>query len=76
MFNQLKEIISNQFGVPIEELTEDTQIDQDLNADSIDIVEVIMTIEKAYNIVIQQSEYQDKTTVGSLFMLIKSKINQ
>lgn len=73
MLNKLKQIFSNQFGVPEDEITLDTTIDHDLNADSIDIVEVVMTIEKTFKIAIQQDEYQDKNTVGLLLELIETK---
>ena len=69
----LKKVLSDQFGVPAEEINGDTCIIKDLNADSIDIVEVIMNLEKAYGIAIEEGEYQDKTTVGQLLELIVQK---
>lgn len=69
----LKKVLSDQFGVPSEEINSNTCIIKDLNADSIDIVEVIMNLEKAYGIAIEEGEYQDKTTVGQLLELIAQK---
>ena len=76
MFDKLKQILSAQFGVPENEISKDTNIVNDLNADSVDIVEVIMTIEKAFKIAIDQEEYKGKTTVGLLLELIESKLFQ
>jgi acyl carrier protein len=73
IISELKKIISIQFGVPEDEITLDTAIDHDLNADSFDIVEVVMNIEKTFKIAIQQDEYQGKNTVGSLLELIAIK---
>jgi acyl carrier protein len=73
MLKELKQILSSQFGVTEDEITLDTAICHDLNADSIDIVEVVMNIEKTFKIAIQQDEYQGKNTVGCLLELIAMK---
>lgn len=70
----LKEVLSKQFGVPTEKITNDTRVLEDLKADSVDIVELIMNIEGAFNIIIEDVEYEDKQTVGDLLALVKSKL--
>ena len=43
--NKILELISEQFGTPIEKLTREVSFKDDLNADSLDLVELIMAIE-------------------------------
>jgi acyl carrier protein len=76
MFEQLTKILSNQFGVSSDEIVPDAHILNDLGADSVDIVEIIMHIEKAYRISIEQHEYEDRTTVALLQELISQKCNR
>lgn len=70
----LKNLLSNQFGVPVSEITDDTCVITDLGADSIDIVEIIMNLEKTYNIKIEDEEVAEKTTIHLLQEFIDQKI--
>lgn len=72
----LIEIICDQFGVTPEQINDDTCIINDLNADSIDIVEVIMSLELAYKIVIEEGEYSDKRTLSQIRELVKDKLTK
>lgn len=47
---KVKEIIALQFGVRIDELEDDTKFETDLNADSLDNVELIMALEDRFNL--------------------------
>ena len=71
----LKNILSNQFGVSVNELSNATHIIEDLKADSLDIIEIIMSIEKGYKIKIEEEDYQDRSTIGDLLELIKIKLS-
>jgi acyl carrier protein len=73
MFDKLTKILADQFGVTQDQIVPQAHIVNDLGADSVDIVEIIMHIEKAYRIAIEQHEYQDRVTVALLQELIDQK---
>lgn len=72
MKEKLIGIISKQLGIEPETITDDTCLVRDLNADSIDLTELVMTVEKVFGIAIEEDEYQ--TNVKSLVDLVKSKV--
>jgi len=62
--SQVKEIISRQLMVDEEELTLDVSYVEDLGADSLDTVEMIMEFEDEFGIEIPDEDAEDLTTVG------------
>lgn len=62
--SQVKEIIADQLQVDKEELTADASFKEDLGADSLDTVEVIMAFEGEFDIDIQGEDEEEITTVG------------
>ncbi len=70
MKEDILQIISDQFNVPIEELTEDVNLIDDLNADSIELVELIMTIEDNFDIEIDEEDLIDIETIQDIFDLM------
>ncbi|MBE7017440.1 MAG: acyl carrier protein [Ruminococcaceae bacterium] len=50
IFETIRAIIAEQFGLPAEEITMDTDIFEDLNADSLDLVELSIAIEDEYSL--------------------------
>ena len=71
-FDKLAEIIADQLSVDVDDITPETSFADDLNADSLDLAEVIVTIEDELNIQITDDELQDIETVGDAYELIKS----
>ncbi len=61
---RVKEIISEQLMVDKEELTHDASYIEDLGADSLDTVEMIMEFEDEFGIEIPDEDAEDLTTVG------------
>ncbi len=74
MNQKLYNILSEQFGVTVESITPDTDIFRDLGADSLDIVETQISIEKEYDIEINQPDYENRTTVRDLLEMINGKL--
>lgn len=74
MNQKLYNILSEQFGVSLESITLDTDIFRDLGADSLDIVETQISIEKEYDIEINQIDYENRTTVRDLLEMINGKL--
>ncbi|MCL0072273.1 acyl carrier protein [Thermodesulfovibrionales bacterium] len=70
---KVKEIISNQLGVTIAEVTLDASFVEDLGADSLDTVEMVMSLEEAFNIEIPDDDAQKILKVKDAIDYIKSK---
>ena len=76
VFEKIREALSSQFEVDPEKITRDTDIMGDLGADSLDLVELITTLEEEYGVsVIDDSVYENKT-VGEIADFIEALINK
>ena len=72
MLGAVKEILSNQLGVDIDTIEQDTDIIKDLGADSLDIVEMLMVIEQEYDVVIPDEVITSLKTVGDVAAYIEN----
>ncbi|HMO01377.1 MAG TPA: acyl carrier protein [Oligoflexia bacterium] len=70
---RVKNIISEQLGVSVEELQPQASFFEDLAADSLDIVEVIMNLEEEFNMEIPDEDAEKIQTVQDVIDYIKSK---
>ena len=70
---KIKELIVKQLAVPRDQVLEDARIVEDLNADSLDIVEFIMACEEEFGIEIPDEEAERLKTVGDVFEYAKRK---
>ena len=61
---KLKPIIADQLGVDESQVTEDASFTEDLNADSLDLVELIMSLEEQFKLQISDEDAEKITTVG------------
>lgn len=71
---KVKDIIANELGVEREKLTNDASFMDDLGADSLDIVELVMEFEKEFNIDIPDEEAEKLRTVGDALTYLSSKV--
>ncbi len=69
-------IIAEQFGVDAEDINEDTDILEDLNATSLDAVELIMAIESATDITIPDEAVDHIHTVGDVAAYLKEHASE
>ena len=60
------DILVEQLGVKPEELTTDARLEEDLGADSLDKVEIIMTVGERFHITVSDDEAEMVVTVGDL----------
>ncbi|MBR3469226.1 MAG: acyl carrier protein [Lachnospiraceae bacterium] len=73
MLEKIIEIIEEQLSVEGMEITENTRFKEDLAADSLDLFELAMAIEEAFNIEIPSEDLEKVTTVGSVIAYLKEK---
>ncbi len=66
MLEAVKKILSNQLRLDADEIDQNTDILNDLGADSLDIVEMLMTIEQEYGIVVPDDVITTFKTVGDV----------
>lgn len=74
-FEKLRDIIVEVLGCSPEEITVDTTFVDDLGADSLDIFQIIMGIEDAFDIEIDNNDAEKIVTVGDAVEQIKNAIN-
>jgi acyl carrier protein len=72
VFEKVKDIIVEQLGVDEGEITMEASFIDDLGADSLDIVELIMALEEEFDLEIPDKEAEKITTVGDAVEYIKA----
>lgn len=72
---EIKQALSKQFHRPVDEITSDTHLTTDLNADSLDLMEIVMWVEDHFKISLIEAEYEQALTVGAIRDLVASKQN-
>ena len=70
---RVKSIIVDQLGVSLEEVTPQASVIEDLGADSLDIVELIMALEEEYEMEIPDEDAEKIQTVDDVTKYIQSK---
>jgi acyl carrier protein len=70
---KVKEIIMNKLGVEDGQVTPEASFTNDLGADSLDTVELVMEFEKAFNLQIPDEDAEKISTVGDAINYIKTK---
>jgi len=65
-------ILAEQFDVDEEKINEDTNLQDDLGADSLDVVDLLMSIEDEFEIEIPDEEIENIRTVGALVAYIEA----
>jgi len=64
--NKIKEVVAEQLGVDVAELTEATSLKNDLNADSLDLFQIIMSLEEEFGIEIPTEDTESIHTIGDI----------
>jgi acyl carrier protein len=71
---KVKEIIINRLGVDEGQITPEASFTNDLGADSLDMVELVMDFEKGFNFQIPEQEYENIKTVGDAVKYIQANV--
>jgi acyl carrier protein len=73
--SKLKTIVAKQLGITEESIQPDFSLVDDLHADSLDLLDIVMSIEAMFNITIEDTEYADAATIQNIVALIDSKLS-
>ncbi len=72
VFDQVKDIIVKELGVTADKVTLQARLSEDLGADSIDAVELIMKLEDSFNVSVSDEEAQSIKTVSDIVKLLEA----
>jgi acyl carrier protein len=71
VFERVQSVVSEQLGVDLDKVTPEAEFVQDLNADSLDLVELIMQLEEEFGVEISDEQAESIVTVGDAFEFIQ-----
>lgn len=72
VFDQVKDIIVKELGVSADKVTLEARLSEDLGADSIDAVELIMKLEDSFNVSVSDEQAQSIKTVSDIVKLLEA----
>ena len=70
---KVKSLIASQLNLPVEKVEDSSRLVEDLGADSLDIVDMLMTLEEEFGISIPDEETANMKTVAEIVKVIESK---
>jgi acyl carrier protein len=73
-FEKFRECAVEVLQVPADKVTREARFADDLDADSLDLVELVMALEESFDITVEETELEDIETVGQAFELISGKL--
>lgn len=76
IFQTMKDLVAEQFAMEPEEVTMETSFEEDLGADSVDLVELVMAMEEEFEIGQTQEDLSGLKTVGDAVNYIAGKLNK
>lgn len=71
--NKIKEVVAEQLGVDVAELAPETSLKEDLNADSLDLFQIIMSLEEEFGIEIPTEDTESIATIGDIEKYLNSR---
>ncbi len=73
-FEKFRQCAVEVLQVPEDKITKDARFAEDLDADSLDLVELVMALEETFDVDVNESELEGIETIGQAFDLIVAKI--
>ena len=74
MFETIRKVLAEQLEVDPAQITPDTDIIDDLGADSLDLVELVMSLEERYDIFLTDDKTANVRTVGQVMQMLENVI--
>lgn len=74
VFEKIKKALSEQLGIEESLITLESTFVEDLNIDSLDLVELILALEEEYQIIIPEEEAENLTTIGDVVNYVNNHI--
>ncbi len=71
--SKVKEVVAEQLGTEVSELKPETSLKDDLNADSLDLFQIIMSLEEEFGIEIPTEDTESINTIGDIESYLESK---
>ncbi|MFR3064320.1 acyl carrier protein [Peptoniphilus sp.] len=71
MKDRILQIIAEQFNIDKDDITEDMNFQDDLNADSIELVELVMTIEEEFETEVSEEDLEKLKTIGDVIEYVE-----
>ncbi len=69
--DKVKELIAEQLNKSIDEITDEKEVVKDLGADSLDVVEMLMSLEEEFSITVPEEDAVNIKTVGDIIKVIE-----
>ena len=73
LFERFRKTAAHSLGKPVEEITVAASFADDLDADSLDLVQLVMDLEEEFDITVDEDELDGITKVGQAYELVQSK---
>lgn len=74
MIDKIKDVLAKQLRVSKEEIKDDANIMEELGADSLDVVEMLMALEEQFNITIPDEDVTSFKTIKDIALYLESKV--
>ena len=74
--NGLKEVMAARLGLPVEQLVPEARLVEDLGLDSLDAVELAISVERKFDIEVPEEELTKLKTVADMVALVESRLPQ
>ena len=71
VIDRVKELVAEQLGIDKNTITAESNIVEDLGADSLDVIEMLMTLEDEYGLTIPDEKISQIKTIGQIVSLIE-----
>ena len=76
IFQTMRDLVAEQFAIEPEEVSMESSFEEDLGADSVDLVELVMAMEEEFELgMAQEDEVKSLKTVGDAVNYVASKLN-
>ncbi len=75
VFEKIKQMLADQLDANVDDMTMETRIGEDLGADSLDVVELLMAIEEEFDVEIPDEDIESLKTISDVVEYIQNKID-